>query len=399
VPAGKLGKSTDEAAMYLALTPPQQELQEELRAYFIDLVDEVERAPDTSAPYPRYIRRMGQDGWLGLGWPLEYGGQGRGPIDQMIFVEESHWAGVPLPLLTLNSVAPTLMALGTEEQKRRFLPGILRGEVHFSIGYTEPSAGTDLASLRTRAVRDGDEYVINGEKIFTSAIQYADYVWLAARTDPDAPKHKGLSVFVVPVDSPGFGWTPLDTIAGDITSSTVYEDVRVPVENLVGAENQGWKLITNQLNHERVAICPSSGLRRSLAEVRRWAQDQTSAGGRRVIDREWVRIHLARVHAKVEVLALLNAKVAWAADKGLSPADASATKVYGTELALEAYRLLTEVVGQAGYVVAGSAGAVLQGRLERNARSQTIFTFGGGTNEIQRDIIAMVGLGMPRSAR
>ena len=385
--------------MYLALTSAQRELQEELRGYFIRLVEEVEGQRDLTPTYPRYIRQMGRDGWLGVGWPVEYGGRGRGPIDQMIFVEESHWAGVPLPLLTLNSVGPTLMTLGTEEQKRRFLPSILRGEVHFSIGYTEPSAGTDLASLRTRAVRDGDEYVINGEKIYTSAIQYADYVWLAARTDPDAPKHKGLSVFVVPVDTPGFHWTPLDTIAGDITSSTFYDDVRVPVDNLIGAENEGWKLITNQLNYERVAICPSSGLRRSLTEVRQWAQRQTLVDGRRLIDREWVRTTLARVHARIEVLALLNAKVAWAADKGLSPADASATKVYGTELALETYRQLTEVVGQAGYLTAGSAGTVLQGRLERNARSQTIFTFGGGTNEIQRDIIATVGLGMPRSAR
>jgi alkylation response protein AidB-like acyl-CoA dehydrogenase len=290
------------------------------------------------------------------------------------------------------------MALGTDEQKRRILPGILRGEVHFSIGYTEPSAGTDLASLRTRAIRDGDEYVINGEKIFTSAIQYADYVWLAVRTDPEAPNHKALSVFIVPVDTPGFHWTPLRTIAGDITSSTFYEDVRVPVENLVGAENQGWKIITNQLNHERVAICPASGLMRSLTDVRRWAQEQRLGDGRKVIDQEWVRVTLARVHAKVEVLKLFNWKVACGA-AGLTPADASATKVYGTELALEVYRLLTEVIGQAGYLSAGSAGAVLQGRLERQARGQTIFTFGGGTNEIQRDIVAMVGLGMPRSPR
>jgi 3-oxocholest-4-en-26-oyl-CoA dehydrogenase alpha subunit len=385
--------------VYLTLTTQQQELKDELRAYFVRLVAEVEGGTDGESTYTRYIRRMGQDGWLGLGWPREYGGQARGPIDQMIFVEESHWAGVPLPLLTLNSVGPTLMALGTDEQKRRILPGILRGEVHFSIGYTEPTAGTDLASLRTRAVRDGDEYVINGEKLYTSAIQHADYVWLAARTDPDAPKHKGLSVFIVPVDTPGFHWAPLATIAGDITSSTFYEDVRVPVENLVGAENQGWKLITNQLNHERVAICPASGLLRSLAEVQRWAQDQASADGRRVIDQEWVRIALARVLAKIEVLKLLNWKVAWAADKGLNPADASATKVYGTELALEVYRLLTEVVGQAGYLTDGSPGAVLRGRLERNTRGQTIFTFGGGTNEIQRDIVAMVGLGMPRAPR
>jgi alkylation response protein AidB-like acyl-CoA dehydrogenase len=392
--------------MQLGLTAEQEELKDELRSYFVGLVDEVEGttddldASDAAEPtYTRYVRRMGQDGWLGLGWPVEYGGQARGPIDQMIFVEESHWAGVPLPLLTLNSVGPTLMALGTQEQKDRILPGILRGEVHFSIGYTESSAGTDLASLTTRAVRDGDEYVITGEKLYTSAIQYADYVWLAARTDPEAPKHKGLSVFIVPTDAAGFHWSPLATTAGDFTSTTFYDDVRIPAENLVGTENQGWKLITNQLNHERVALCPASGLLRSLVEVQRWAQQEKLADGRRVIDQEWVRVHLARVHAKVEVLKLFNWKVAWAADKGLNPADASATKVYGTELALEIYRLLLEVVGQAGYLPEGSPGAVLQGRLERNSRSQTIFTFGGGTNEIQRDIIAMVGLGMPRAPR
>ena len=385
--------------MYLELTEEQRSLQQQLRRYFEDLVTDIEDSASDEPTYIRYVRRMGQDGWLGLGWPLEYGGQARGPIDQMIFVEESHWAGVPLPLLTLNSVGPTLMALGTDEQKERILPGILKGEVHFSIGYTEPSAGTDLASLKTRAVRDGDEYVINGQKIFTSAIHYADYVWLAARTDPEAPKHKGISVFIVPVDSQGFHWTPLPTIAGDITSTTFYEDVRVPAENLVGSENQGWKLITNQLNHERVAICPASGLLRSLTEVRRWAQEHRLRDGRSVLDHEWVQIMLARAHAKVDVLKLLNWKVAWASGKGLNPADASATKVYGTELSLEVYRLLLEVVGQAGYLVEGSPGAVLRGRLENQARSQTIFTFGGGTNEVQRDIIAMIGLGMPRAPR
>jgi alkylation response protein AidB-like acyl-CoA dehydrogenase len=385
--------------MHLEFTAEQRSLQRQLREYFENLVAEVTSSELEEPAYTHYIRRMGRDGWLGLGWPVEYGGQARGAIDQMIFVEESHWAGVPLPLLTLNSVGPTLMALGTAEQKQRILPGILRGEVHFSIGYTEPSAGTDLASLRTRAIRDGDEYVINGQKSFTSAIQYADYVWLAARTDSDAPKHKGLSVFIVPVDSPGFHWVPLPTIAGEFTSSTFYEDVRVPAENLVGSENQGWKIITNQLNHERVAICPSSGLLRSLTDVRRWAREQELGDGRAVIDHEWVQTILAEVHAKIEVLKLFNWKVAWASDKGLNPADASATKVYGIELALEVYRALLEVVGQAGYLVEGSPGAVLRGRLEQQARSQTIFTFGGGTNEIQRDIIAMIGLGMPRAPR
>ncbi len=383
--------------MELGFTADQQRLAAELRAYFASLV--AEEGHDPSSSYVRCIRRMGEDGWLGIGWPEVYGGQGRGPIEQMIFVEESHWAGVPLPLLTLNSVGPTLMALGTDEQKQRFLPAILQGTVHFSIGYTEPMAGTDLASLQTRAVRDGDEYVITGEKLYTSAIQYADYVWLAARTDPDLPKHKGLSVFIVPTDAPGFSWTPLRTVAGEFTSSTFYDGVRVPASNLVGEENQGWKLITNQLNHERVAICPVSGILRSLAEVTAWARGHALPDGKRLVDLEWVRLHLARVHARAELLKLLNWKVAWASDKGLNPADASATKVFGTEFSLEAYRLLLEVVGQAGYLPEGSPGAVLGGRLERAARAQTIFTFGGGTNEIQRDIVAMVGLGMPRAPR
>ena len=385
--------------MHLALTAEQQELKDRLRSYFAGLVAEDEGADDPESSYTRLIRRMGHDGWLGLGWPVEFGGQGRGPIDQMIFVEESHWAGVPLPLLTLNSVGPTLMSLGTDEQKERILPGILRGEVHFSIGYTEPTAGTDLASLRTRAVRDGDEYVITGEKLYTSAIQYADYVWLAARTDPEAPKHKGLSVFIVPTDTPGFHWTPLSTVAGEFTSTTFYDGVRVPASNLVGGENAGWRLITNQLNHERVAICPVSGILRSIADVEAWARDEKEADGSRVIDRQWVQVHLARLRARAEFLKLINWKVAWAADKGLNPADASATKVFGTEFALEAYRLLLEIVGQAGYLPEGSPGAVLRGGLERSSRSQTIFTFGGGTNEVQRDIIAMVGLGMPRAPR
>jgi alkylation response protein AidB-like acyl-CoA dehydrogenase len=385
--------------MQLALTEEEEALTRELRAYFAGLVGEVDGLDSEEPAYKHFIRRMGEDRWLGLGWPIEYGGQARGPIDQMIFVEESHWAGVPLPLLTLNSVGPTLMALGTDEQKQRILPGILRGEVHFAIGYTEPTAGTDLASLQTRAARDGDEYVITGEKLYTSAIQYADYVWLAARSDPALPKHKGLSVFIVPTDAPGFHWTPLRTTAGEFTSSTFYDEVRVPVANLVGEENQGWKLITNQLNHERVAICPVSGILRSIAEVVEWARKERLADGGRVIDREWVQVHLARVEARAEYLKLLNWKVAWASDKGLNPADASATKVFGTEFALEAYRLLLEIVGQAGYLPEGSPGAVLRGQLERSSRSQTIFTFGGGTNEVQRDIIAMVGMGMPRAPR
>lgn len=384
--------------MRLELNAEQRELQWSLRDYFARLVKEV--APEGGRPdYIATIRRMGEDGWLGLGWPVEYGGQGRGPVDQMIFVEESHWAGVALPLLTLGTVGPAIMKLGTSEQKARILPGILRGDLHFSIGYSEPSAGTDLASLRTRAERDGDEWVITGEKLYTSAIQYADFVWLAARTNPEAPKHRGLSVFLVPTDSVGFSWTPLRTIAGEFTSATYYDGVRIPAANLVGQENGGWAIITNQLNLERVAISPASGILRAIEEVRLWAAGQLLPDGRRVIDQQWVQIALARLWARTEALKLFNWKVAWAADKGLQPADASATKVYGSEFALDAYRSLSEVVGQSSYLVEGSPGAVLRGKLEREARAHTIFTFGGGTNEIQRDLIAWLGLGLPRSSR
>ncbi|HEY4376293.1 MAG TPA: acyl-CoA dehydrogenase family protein, partial [Acidimicrobiales bacterium] len=294
---------------------------------------------------------------------------------------------------------PTLMQFGTPAQRTELLPKILKGQLHFSIGYSEPGAGTDLASLTTKAVRDGDEYVINGQKMWTSLIQYADYVWLATRTDPDVAKHKGLSMFLVPTDVEGFSWTPVHTMAGTSTSATFYQDVRVPATNLVGELNGGWRLITNQLNHERVALCSAAPIQNALADVRRWAHDTTLPDGRRVIDQEWVQVHLARIHAKVEFLKLINWKIAWGVKNGVGPQDASATKVFGTEFATEAYRLLMEVLGQESTIQLRSPGSILRSRVERMYRSSLILTFGGGTNEVQRDIIAMVGLGLPRAPR
>jgi alkylation response protein AidB-like acyl-CoA dehydrogenase len=203
----------------------------------------------------------------------------------------------------------------------------------------------------------------------------------------------------VPTDTPGFSYTPVHTLSGATTSQTFYDDVRVPASALVGPLNDGWRLITNQLNHERVALCSPAGVQVALAETRAWAQSTKLPDGRRVIDQEWVRHNLGRVHAKVEFLKLINWKIAWGVDKGVGPADASATKVFGTELATEAYRLLMECVGDEAYVRGGSPGAIIGGRLERAYRGALILTFGGGTNEIQRDIIATMGLGMPRSAR
>ena len=393
--------------MQIAFTEEQEALRLELRAYFAGLMTSDVQEQMASGDgeygggdlYKTLVRQMGADGWLGIGWPTSYGGQGRSMVEQLIFMDEATLVGAPVPFLTINTVGPTLMHYGTDEQRQAFLPKILAGDLHFSIGYSEPAAGTDLASLTTRAVRDGDEFVINGQKMWTSLIQYADYVWLATRTNPEVAKHKGLSVFLVPTDAPGFSWTPVHTMAGVSTSATFYEDVRVPATSLVGQENEGWKLITNQLNNERVALCSAAGVQNLLAEVRRWAHDTLLPDGRRVIDQEWVQVHLARVHAKVEFLKLINWKIAWGVQKGVGPQDASATKVFGTELYTEAYRLLMEVLGEEAAVQAGSPGSLLRSRLERMHRSALILTFGGGTNEVQRDIIAMVGLGMPRAPR
>ncbi|MDP3968118.1 MAG: acyl-CoA dehydrogenase family protein [Nocardioides sp.] len=392
--------------MHVALTADQEDLRRELRSYFAELVTPERRAGLAAASgefgdagvYKEVIRQLGSDGWLGIGWPEEYGGQARSMVEQLIFTDEAAIAGVPIPYLTLNTVGPTIMRFGTDEQKEKFLPAILRGEMHFSIGYSEPASGTDLASLQTKARLEGDEWVINGQKMWTSLIQYADYIWLACRTDADLPRHKGLSMILVPADAPGFSYTPVHTVAGVGTSATYYEDVRVPKGNLVGELNGGWSLMTNQLNHERVALTSAAPLTHSLGLVRRWAQETKNPDGSRVIDAEWVQIALGRAHARTEMLTLLNWKLA-SDTVNLSPAEASATKVFGSELATEVYRSLMEVVGPHSVLHGESDGAVLHGRLERYYRSALVMTFGGGTNEIQRDIIGMVGLGLPAAAR
>jgi 3-oxocholest-4-en-26-oyl-CoA dehydrogenase alpha subunit len=389
--------------MHLTYTPEQEQLRQRLQAYFAGLM-----TPDVRAglqggdygdgrTYKEVVRQLGRDGWLVLSWPEEYGGQGAPLIEQLIFLDEAATAGVPVPFLTLNTVGPTIMQYGTAEQKAFYLPRIAAGDLHFSIGYSEPEAGTDLASLRTRAVRDGGEYVINGQKMWTSLIEHADYVWLACRTDPEAVRHRGLSILIVPTSAPGFSWTPVHTVAGPTTSATYYSDVRVPVSALVGEENRGWALITNQLNHERVALTSAAPVQLALREVSEWARATKLASGQRVIDAEWVQLNLARVHAKVEFLKLVNWRIATQA-AALGPAAASATKVFGTEFATEAYRLLMEVLG-ANAQVRDGAGAVLAGRIERMHRSALILTFGGGTNEVQRDIIAAAALGLPISRR
>ncbi len=392
--------------MYVDYTAEQVALREELREYFAATLTPSVRAAlreeGHGGPIHREVRaKMGADGWLGIGWPREYGGQGRSVLDQFVFFDEASRATAPVPMIALNTVGPTLMAAGTEEQKQRYLPDILAGELDFAIGYTEPQSGTDLASLRTRAVRDGDHYVVNGNKVYTSGGDLADYIWLAARTDPDAAKHRGISILLVPTDVAGFSATPIRTMGGGTTTATYYTDVHVPVANLVGEENRGWQLITTQLNHERVALSAMGGRCLQLSDaVRQWAADTMTPGGGRLIDVPWVRSNLARVHARLEAMKLMNWRMAYAVHTGtLTPAGASAAKVYGTEVEVEAYRLLLDVLGRAGYLRRGSPGAVLEGRLEQAYRDAPVRTFGGGSNEVQREIIATTALGTPRGTR
>jgi alkylation response protein AidB-like acyl-CoA dehydrogenase len=303
----------------------------------------------------------------------------------------------PIPALTINAIAHTIMAYGSEEQKQFFLPRILKGELHFAVGYTEPQAGTDLASLKTRAVRDGDDWVITGQKIYTSLAAYADYIWLAARTDPDAPKHQGISIFAVPTKTPGFSYSTIHTLVSSGTTNTFYDNMRVPASALIGKVNKGWKLITNQLNYERVAIAPPGMVDKVYEDTVAWARETKLPDGRRVIDQDWVRMNLARVHARLEYLKLANWKAVTCGDP--NPALSSATKVFGTEFFCEAYRLLQEVYGQAGMLRNLAPGAPLMGRLERAYQGTLFLTFGGGVNEVQRDLIALFGLGMPRVPR
>jgi alkylation response protein AidB-like acyl-CoA dehydrogenase len=391
--------------MQLDLSPQSKALRTQLREYFAriiseqdrrDLVDQTEGGPT----FDRIYQQMGRDGWLGLGWPEEYGGRGEDPEALYVFYDEVIRANAPLSLVTLNTVAPSLMKYGTQEQKAFFLPKILAGQLIFAIGYTEPGAGTDLAALQTRAERDGDELVINGNKIFTSAAIYADWIWLAVRTDPTAPRHKGISVVLVPTSAPGFSATEIHTVGGISTAATYYEDVRVPITNVVGDLDAGWQLITSQLNHERVALAARGGIASELfSGVLAWTKEERTDDGR-LYDVPWVRSALAEVYALLSAADLVNLRlVADIADNTLGGGDSAAAKVFGTEAVVTAYGRMQDVLGACGLLRPGSPGAVLQGRVETLARRAQNNTFGGGTNEVMREIVAAKNLGMTLAAR
>ena len=381
--------------MFIELTAEQLQLQAELRQYFSNLVgpDEAKemQADRHGAAYQAVIRRMGSDGKLGVGWPKEYGGLGFGPIEQQIFVNEAARADVPLPAVTLQTVGPTLQVYGTEAQKKRFLPAILAGEVHFAIGYSEPEAGTDLASLRTTAVRQGDEYIVNGQKIFTTGAHDADYIWLACRTDPAAAKHRGISILIVDTRDPGYSWTPIITNDGaHHTNATYYNDVRVPASMLVGEENKGWQLITTQLNHERVMLGPSGRIEGLRDMVAQWLGEELPSDARDT---------LAKATAAMRVNELLNWEVASGTQTGKAAvADASASKVFSSEVIQRLGLALEEVVTRHGDLSEPET-ATLAEYLDKTSKRNLVLTFGGGVNEVQRELICMFGLGLPRVPR
>jgi alkylation response protein AidB-like acyl-CoA dehydrogenase len=391
--------------MHLAETDGQRALREELRAYFADLLtDEIRESlsklGENPGTFREAVRQIGADGWLGLGWPTEYGGQGRPAADQFIMFDEIQRAHAPFPFVTVNTVGPAIMAHGTDEQKQHYLPGMLTGDINFAIGYTEPGAGTDLASLSTSAVRDGDEFVINGSKVYTSGANQADYIWLACRTDPDVKKHKGITIVVVPTDAPGFEWTPLITVGDHMTTATYYDDVRVPVTNVIGEIDGGWKLITSQLNHERVALAALSGLTdRLLGDVVAWCRETPAAPGGEsmMIDVPWVQSDLGKCTAILTAVRMMTWKlVNVVSDHTIGPAEASSVKVFGTEQVVEVYRILQGILGPISHLRGDSPGAFLHGELERANRAAQINTFGGGVNEIQRELVATAGLGIHR---
>jgi hypothetical protein len=394
--------------MDFELTSEQQQVEQEIYDHLEELVtpellEELAVYPEggsvEDAPlFNQLIRQLGREGWLGIGWPKEYGGQGRSAIEQYMVMDAAlGYYGIPIPILSLNTVGPAIMWHGTEEQKKRFLPGILAGERNVAIGYTEPEAGSDLASLKTKAAREGDDYVINGQKIFTTLAHFAHYIWLAARTNPDVPKHKGISIFMVDTNTPGVKIEPLYTMGGFRSNFTFFDDVRVPKDCLIGEENKGWKYITSQLAMERLSVVPHSRLRRTLEDMINWSK-KNKIDGRAIIEQSWVRNLLADLAVDIEVNRLFNYRVAWQVTQGIEPyAEASMAKVFGSELINKVNGISLQIMGLMGGLMPGSDLAPDKGRVHRQFLSLTLQTFGAGANEVLRDLIAITGLGMPPS--
>ena len=389
--------------MQYDFSPEQVAWRDEIRAFIRAnitpaLLDEQREAGNEGkGPLAQeFIVKLRDRGYWGLAWPAEYGGLGRSAIDQWIFVDELESAGAPMLPLTVTSVAPTIMRIGTEAQKKEWLPRIVAAEIDFAVAYSESEAGTDMAALRTRAVLDGDEWVISGQKMWNTGAHTATHNWVAVRTEPDAPKHKGISMMIVPMDRPGIAVQPLWTWSGIRTNAVFFDDVRVPRDNLIGERGMGFYYAMMALDFERIMIGSVGLLRRFLGELKTFVR-RTRRDGRPLGAVPWVRRALADLEMRVEVgrqIGLLNA---WLIDQGEVPTkEGSIAKVYVTELNAHLASVGMEILGLGGQLAPDDPAAPLHGRLQWLYTTAPMQRFGGGTNEVQRMIIAQRGLGLPR---
>lgn len=389
-------------SMDFRFSPEQEQFREEIRRFLAEHVTDALReeiATSGHSPGPlakAFLRTLGEQGWLGVGWPKEYGGQGRSMIEQTIFYHELDLQDIHYGNLTITSLAMTLMREASEAQKREYLPRILRGELEICLGYTEPGAGSDLASVATRAVRDGEDYVITGQKVFTTGAHYASHIWLLARTDPVLPRQKGLSVFIFPLASPGVTVHPLYTMEGIRTNQVFLDQVRVPASAMIGAVNAGFYIVAVALDFERVFMGKYTQIQRTFDALVKCCKEPDERGIV-LFEDPVVRDQLVRLHIDIERLRLLCTKSAWMIDRGQVPnAEASAQKVLASELEQRLADDGMRMLGERALLEHDSPRVPMQGYLARSWLLAPMLRFGGGTNEILRDIVAQRGLGLPR---
>ncbi|MBM3141133.1 MAG: hypothetical protein FJZ92_13240 [Chloroflexi bacterium] len=380
----------------------QRGFRERVRSFIDEHWTSAARRRSELEPWQRareYQKRLAEAGWLTMAWPQEYGGAGASYFEQLIFAEESSYASAPTGGQGADRVGPTLIIHGTEEQRREHLPKIARAEVDWCQGYSEPGSGSDLASLQTRAVRDGDDFVINGQKIWTSGAQHADWIHVLTRTDPAAPKHRGISYFMVPMSTPGISLRPIVQLHGAAGfNETFFEDVRVPARNMIGEENRGWYVSTTTLDFERSGIHRIAAALRPFRRLLAHAQRPDGAGeGRRIADDPTHRRALADTATEIEVGRLLGYRVTWMQARRLVPnMESSMSKMFGSETQQRLARRGVNMLGLYGNLRPGEERAPLGGEFCNYYMSSVSLTIAAGTSEIQRNIIASRGLGLPR---
>jgi len=389
----------------LGTDPKVEAFRREVRDWLAKNWPEEKRAAHRALPFKdrgqdrEFSRLMGRDGWIGVGWPKEYGGQGRSPSEQVAFIEEMARADAPLNAHSTGEsiVAQALMLHGTPEQKAEWLTAIRNGERNFSLGYSEPEAGSDLAGLRTRAVRDGDDYVINGQKLWSTGGDKAEYVWLAVRTSAEAKKHAGISVLMASLRSPGVSIRPSMALYGKTFSAVFYDNVRVPAKCMVGPENGGWKVITDALAAERVMIGGSrmAGLERAFDRLTSYIRT-AKVNGKALRDDPLVRDRIGQIAADIEVARQFQIRNTRMVERGRVPIyEAAVGKVFAGELQERIGQAALDILGSGGLLGEGSASAPV-GEMEQLLRHSIMGMIGGGTSEIQRNLIAIRGLNLPR---